>query len=421
MSSELENAGQRRTLGSGELRLMGRVARMEEVMCYVFLGLSILWAGVSLLTTVKAPTVATWLLAVLAGEFGHFLVMLPVALVVWAVARGPEGNGVVFVATLALCAMAAGFFVKPAAQACGIAAKLPARLQNAFGKADVGRDAFSIKRFLAGAGEAVKAEARVFAYAGSAEALTLDFYRAQSGPAKAPCVIVVHGGGWDKGDRGQLPGLNSRLARAGYAVAAVSYRLAPKHIWPAQRDDVRSAVAYLKLHAAELGVDATRFVLLGRSAGGQIAEAVAYEGADPAVRGVVALYAPADLHFAWSHTPERDVLDSKKLMRQLTGGTPETAAENFERGSPYFYAKRGAVPTLLMHGTIDSLVWRRQSERLAERLSAEGVPNVFIELPWATHAFDFNPCGPSGQLSAFAIEWFLSAVTSGKPRVVESK
>lgn len=68
-----------------------------------------------------------------------------------------------------------------------------------------------------------------------------------------------------------------------------------------------------------------------------------------------------------------------------------------------------------MHGTIDSLVWRRQSERLAEKLTEEGVPNVFLELPWATHAFDFNQHGPGGQLSAFAIEWFVKAVAYGRP------
>jgi acetyl esterase/lipase len=382
----------------------------EVMMRHVLLGSAILLAGASVFTAVKAPTVGTWMLAVVVGEYGHFLVVLPLGVAGWTLARGAGGETGFYAATLALCAMAAVFLLKPTMQARAVAHALPGRLEKAFGKVAVEREAFSVGGFFAGV-EVVKSEARVFAHTGTRDALALDFYRAQERAAPAPCVIVVHGGGWDGGDRSQMAGLNSLLARRGYAVAAVSYRLATSHRWPAQRDDVWAALAYLKTHAVELGIDATRFVLLGRSAGGQVAEAVAYDQPDAAVRGVIALYAPADLEFAWSHTPERDVLDSKKLMRQLTGGTPATAAENFRSGSPYVHAKRGAVPTLLMHGTIDSLVWRRQSERLAEKLNAENVPCVFLELPWAVHAFDFNLHGPGGQLSTFAVEWFLAAVT----------
>jgi acetyl esterase/lipase len=376
----------------------------------LFLVVSLALALLSLLTVFKAPTVFTWKLALLAGEFGHFLGWVPLGIAGVLLVRGMDDAPWRYLITLVACGGAAALFFKPVAQAVKVGGTLPAVLGRAFGEAAVERKAFSLRALVGpGTGE-VKPEARVFAHAGKAGALTLDFYRAEKGKP-APCVIVVHGGGWDSGERSQLPALNPELARLGFAVAAVSYRLAPAAVWPAQRDDVRAAVAYLKKHAVELGVDPTRLVLLGRSAGGHIAEAVAYDQPDPAIRGVIALYAPADLHFAWKHTSERDVLDSFKLIRQLTGGTPETAAANFDSASPYLHVKRGSVPTLLMHGTIDSLVWRRQSERLAEKLREQHVPHAFIELPWATHAFDVNPRGPGGQLSAFAIEWFLRAVT----------
>jgi acetyl esterase/lipase len=64
-----------------------------------------------------------------------------------------------------------------------------------------------------------------------------------------------------------------------------------------------------------------------------------------------------------------------------------------------------------MHGQLDALVWHRQSERLAQRLTDAGVPHVFISLPWATHAFEVNVNGPGGQLTTYAVEWFLAAVT----------
>jgi acetyl esterase/lipase len=377
----------------------------------LFLVVSLALAALSLLTAFKAPTVFTWKLALLAGEFGHFFGLLALLIAGVLMVRGADDAPWRHFATLVACGGAAALFFKPVAQAARLGGGLPGELARAFGDVPVERKAFSLRALVAAkSGAGVTPEARVFAHAGTAEALTLDFYRAGKGKP-APCVIVVHGGGWDSGERSQLAALNPELARLGFAVAAVSYRLAPAAVWPAQRDDVRAAVAYLKKHATELGIDPARLVLLGRSAGGHIAQAVAYDKPDPAIRGVIALYAPADLHFAWKHTSERDVLDSFKLIRQLTGGTPETAAEAFDSASPYLQVKRGTVPTLLMHGTIDSLVWRRQSERLAEKLREQHVPHAFIELPWATHAFDVNPRGPGGQLSTFAIEWFLRAVT----------
>jgi acetyl esterase/lipase len=243
--------------------------------------------------------------------------------------------------------------------------------------------------------------------------LKLDFYRAQNANAAgAPCVVVVHGGGWDGGERGQLPAWNHRWAARGYAVAAVSYRLAPRFIWPAQRDDVLAAIAWLKTHARELGVDATRLVLLGRSAGGQIATAVAYGARDPAIRGVVSFYAPQDMEFAWGVSREDDALNSVNLMRQYLGGPPDTA----DRKQLYATASAQAMigpatpPTLLLHGVPDTLVWHRHSERLTAALQAAGVRHFFVSLPWATHAFDFNPDGPGGQLADFAIDRFLVAM-----------
>jgi acetyl esterase/lipase len=379
----------------------------------VLMILSLVVVAAVSLTAVKAPTVRAWKLAIVVSEFGIFLLTIPVVIAVLTVGGGGAAGGWRSIVTLVACAVASGFLIKPVIQAKQVAAKLPAQLTGAFGAVELGREPFSLNKLVHLSGGDVTAEPRVFKGEGTAEALTLDFYRATS-RAPAPCVVIVHGGGWDNGGRAQLPALNSHLALRGYAVAAVEYRLAPKNIWPAQRDDVRAGLAYLKSHASELGIDATRFVLLGRSAGGQIAESVAYNEPDPAVCGVIAMYAPADMEFAWKYTDERDVLDSKKLMRQLTGGTPETARAAFDSASPYLQVGHGAVPTLLMHGRIDALVWNRQSERLAEKLNAAGVPCVFLDLPWATHAFDFNLHGPGGQLSTYAIDWFLDAVTAGK-------
>jgi acetyl esterase/lipase len=226
-----------------------------------------------------------------------------------------------------------------------------------------------------------------------------------------PCVVVIHGGGWDNGDRTELASFNHWLASRGYFVAAISYRLAPQHPWPAQREDVLAAIAYLKANAGPLGLDANRLVLIGRSAGGQIAEVIAYAANDPAICGLVGLYAPSDLSFAYAHAEEDDAIRSPSLMRQLLGGPPETAKEKYESASALPLVSPASPPTLLLHGRLDALVWHRHSERLATRLAEHGVQQLFISLPWASHAFEVNQRGPGGQLTTYAVEWFLAAVT----------
>lgn len=377
--------------------------------------LSLAAAAVSLLTFVRAPHyVWTWKLAILAGEFGHWLVLLPLGLALvaaWGAAGGWR------IAVLVLCAGAAAGFLRPALSAQRLAVTLPGKLRGAFGGPDAASRALDLARLYRGrAVPGVRVITQTFAQPDGVN-LPLDFYAPARAPGAAgqprPCVVVIHGGGWDGGDRTQLAGWNARLVAQGYAVAAISYRLAPRWTWPAQRDDVRAAVAWLQAHATRLQIDPTRFVLLGRSAGGQLATAVGYGARDPAIRGVIALYAPHDMPFAWSVSREDDALNSVRLMRQYFGGPPDTPERlaHYESASGQLLARADSPPTLLVHGEPDTLAWHRHSERLSARLRTLGVPHFYLHLPWATHGFDFNPDGPGGQLADQAITQFLAAVT----------
>lgn len=362
-------------------------------------------AGAASFTCWRAPTLGLWKVAILAGEYGHWLALLPLVLLRVTWLHG--GGGRVSVVILALGLLAIGLFLRPVAEAAWIARGLPAKLTAAFGPVALERAPFSSEALLGRSAEPVDVQTIEVA-----RGLPMDFYRAAGRGTPAPCVVMIHGGGWDNGDRKQLPEINHRLARRGYAVAAVSYRLAPGTTWPGQRDDIAAAIDYLKAHAADLDVDPTRLVLMGRSAGGQLATAVAYGRRDTAVRGAVSFYGPHDQEFAWKFSREDDVLNAVKLLRQYLGGTPETAPAAYRSASAYLFAtKESALPTLLVHGRQDSLVWHKQSERLHAKLDELGVPNAFVSLPWATHACDFNPRGPSAQLSWYALDWFLAAVT----------
>lgn len=239
--------------------------------------------------------------------------------------------------------------------------------------------------------------------------LRLDFYPAAStSGGHAPCVLVLHGGGWDSGDRGQFPEFNRWLAGEGYAVASLDYRLAPKHPYPAPVEDTRDALAWLRARARDLGIDANRFVLLGRSAGGQIALQAAYTLKDPGVRGVIAFYAPADMVFGYSLPGNPLILDSRKVMDQyLNGGCRESDAP-CRAASPLEFADRGSPPTLLLHGRPDVLVSHRHATHLSAKLGELGVPHAVVDLPWATHGYDYVFRGLGSQVSLYFIERFLA-------------
>jgi acetyl esterase/lipase len=376
--------------------------------------LALLSAAAALLTWRPAPPrTELWKVAIAVGEFGHWIAALPLGLALLALLTT---DGPTRLVTVTLSASAVILLGRPAFLAHRLARDLPAALERSFGARAPGAPFRVARLFVHAAPARVAPESIVFAQRGEF-ALVADFYRARNRPAgRAPCLVVVHGGGWDGGDRWQLADWNHRWAERGYAVAAISYRLAPQHTWPAPREDVLAAIAWLKRDAERLGLDAGRLVLIGRSAGGQIAAAVAYGARDPAIVGVVSFYAPQDMPFAWSVAREDDALNSAQLMRQYFGGPPDTPERRtlYDSASAQLMIDAGTPPTLLLHGRPDTLVWYRHSERMAASLRAAGVRHHHLELPWATHGFDYNLDGPGGQLADFAIESFLRAVTGGR-------
>ncbi len=169
-----------------------------------------------------------------------------------------------------------------------------------------------------------------------ADGLALDFYRAggtAAGGSPRPCVVVIHGGSWVSGNRlddGTTRWLNDWLAGLGYMVASIDYRLSPQFKWPAQRDDVLAAIRFLRDHAAAMGIDGDRLVLLGRSAGGQMATAAAYAEVIPGVCGIVDIYGPTDFDLTWDAATRPRSLDHRYNLELFLGGTPETARAAYQ-------------------------------------------------------------------------------------------
>jgi acetyl esterase/lipase len=374
-----------------------------------------------------ARTYRAWRVALISTELGHLWCLL--ALVVAALAgrgAGAEGAGgaarwVAFAACAAAVLAAAGF-ARPPWQAWRVSRRTRRELATVFGPDD-GEPLWSWRRLWRWPTKVARGPVEV----AMADGLAVDFYPAcrqagekvchqsgdklsGAGEARArgargtPCVVLVHGGGWDGGDRTELAVFNHWLAERGVAVVAFDYRLAPAFPWPAQRDDLRTVVGWVRENAARLGVDPERITLVGRSAGAQIAVATAYGEKLPGVRAVVALYGVHNLEFVWSIRSEHDSLNSDKLMRQYLGGPPEGARlEAYRSGSGELLAHADAPPTLIVHGALDEMVWCRHSEKLAAALKRAGAPHVFVRLPWATHAGEANLHGPAGQLITGAV------------------
>jgi acetyl esterase/lipase len=373
------------------------------MMGWVLFAVASLSVLLGLFNAFKSPDSIDWRIPTLVSQFGYALALIPLVTGILTLSLA-RVHGAAAAAAGTASAVGIVLLVQPCVQAWVLGRRLPRELAKTFGNAQVTGHGFSFPGLFLAAPVPVPKTTRT--YSG---ALQLDFYPAL-GRSPAPCVIVIHGGGWDNGSRDQLSPLNDWIARLGYAVAAISYRLAPGAVWPAQRDDVAAAVAHIKAHAVELGVDPSRLVLLGRSAGGQIAEACAYGFHDPAICGVIALYAPADMNFAYQFGKEDDVLKSLTLLRQFLGGTPETARAAYDSASGILLVGPASPPTLMVHGKIDTLVWHKQSERLSARLKQAGVRHALVSMPWATHGLEYNQNGPSGQLALFAMKWFLSDV-----------
>jgi acetyl esterase/lipase len=237
--------------------------------------------------------------------------------------------------------------------------------------------------------------------------LTLNLYQPPN-LGQYPAVIQIYGGAWRTGTPDSNEEFSRYLAARGYVVIAIDYRHAPQHHFPAQLIDMRTALAYVRQQATNWEIDLERLALIGRSSGGHLATLAAYETDALPIKAVVSYYAPVDLTAGYADPPTPDPIDSRQVLRDFLGGTPAEFPELYRQASPYQLVDRPLPPTLLIYGGQDHLVEARFGQRLAKKLQSLGTPTVYIEIPWANHAFDVIFNGPSNQLALYYTERFLA-------------
>lgn len=237
--------------------------------------------------------------------------------------------------------------------------------------------------------------------------LNMDIYRPEK-LGKYPAIVILYGGAWQYGNPKSNAEFSRYMAARGYTIFAIDYRHAPRYRFPAQLDDVRAALDFIRQNAVKYEAQADRIALLGRSAGGHLAMLAAYQPDALPVRAVVSYYGPFNLTEGYKDPPKPDPLNVRELLVAFLGGTPSQLPQQYIKASPASYVTRKLPPTLLIHGSRDHIVEVRFARNMYQRLQAVGTTSVLLEIPWAEHAFDAIFSGPSNQLALYYTERFLA-------------
>jgi acetyl esterase/lipase len=236
--------------------------------------------------------------------------------------------------------------------------------------------------------------------------LKLDLAEPAASTGPVPAIVCIHGGGWMSGSKSAYEPIIRQFADAGYVAAAVEYRFAPTHKWPAQVEDVKCAVRYLRAHAKELNIDPNKIGAIGDSAGGHLAlllglmdpkDRLEGNGGNPAmsskVQAVVNIYGPVDLR-TWHVLPEAETAaaqsfgKSSEMMLADFVGTSDRTAALMAQASPITYISVGDPPILTFHGTKDPIVPFDQATTLQAALEKAGVTQKLVPLEGGGHGLD---------------------------------
>jgi acetyl esterase/lipase len=224
--------------------------------------------------------------------------------------------------------------------------------------------------------------------------LKLDVYKPKAASEKPrPCIVWIHGGGWQNGDKGSGRGrLASYVASGDYVGVSVGYRLTDKGSWPAQIHDCKAAIRWIRANAEKLGIDANKIGVWGSSAGGHLVSHLGSSGDVKEVEGdlgttgvssrvacVVDFCGPSDFP-NFELTP-----GAQNPVTKLLGGLPKDKPEVAKAASPITYVTKDDPPFLIVHGTADRTVPFNQAERLYDAQRKAGVDTTFVKIEGGGH------------------------------------
>jgi len=227
------------------------------------------------------------------------------------------------------------------------------------------------------------------------EHLHLNLARPKSGEGPFPAVLCIHGGGFRAGKRDSYDSLCIKLAERGYVAGTMTYRLAPKHKFPAAIYDTKAAVRWLRANAATYKINPDKIGVTGGSAGGHLAQFLGVTAHVPRFEGtggnpeqsssvtcVVNYFGPSDFTKSYGKS-----VDAAEVLPLWLGGNLETARLRHVEASPLYWVTPDAAPTLCIHGTEDKYVAYEQAVWIVDKLKAAGVEADLLTLQGAGHGF----------------------------------
>lgn len=251
------------------------------------------------------------------------------------------------------------------------------------------------------------------------------YYPKNPSSTPLPVVMYVHGGAWQAGDKAGGAGMPAvpELLKRGFLVTSINYRLAPQYKFPAQIEDCKCAVRFLRAKAAKYNLDPKRIGIWGGSAGGHLVALMGLAGPDAGLEGkggwqdqsssvqaVVDLFGPADLTMRVGKNGRSD------MPSKVFGATSDDDPV-LKKASPVTYITKDAPPFLILHGDKDTTVPLVQSEELQKRLKAAGVSTKLVVVKNAGHGFapvDGEPNPSREELAKMTAEFFVEKLPAGK-------
>lgn len=232
--------------------------------------------------------------------------------------------------------------------------------------------------------------------------LRLDIHRPKDPEPNAPVLVYVHGGGWVIGfrERQGLP-LMFELATMGWVCVSIDYRLSPAATFPDHLIDVKRGIAWVREHADELGIDPTKLVIAGNSAGGHLSALAAltpgrpelqpgFEDADTSVGACLPFYGIYDFLDRDAGFGFDDWM--RFLQEYVLKAFVDERPDLFELASPIDQINPDAPPFLVVHGSKDSLAPTSSAREFVRQLrEVSANPVLYLELPGTQHAFDVFP------------------------------
>jgi acetyl esterase/lipase len=262
----------------------------------------------------------------------------------------------------------------------------------------------------------------------------LDLWRLSTTPKDAPVIYYLHGGAWTFGDkREQGRPMLHEFVRRGWIVVAINYRLAPRHLWPAQIEDATRALGWIKKNISTYGGDPDRVVVAGGSAGGHLASLLALSTDDSqwrpkemndledwSVRGALSFYGV--LEMTGDETHWRGLgRGLRRLLEHRVVQLPYEGNEALYRSlSPYDRIEPDSPPFFVVQGVNDTLVEVNVARNFVTKFRKVAfAPIYYVELPFTQHAFDLT-ASPRTSATTRAAVAFAESVTVPRPKLLPS-